>query len=84
VAEVRRLRTRAERLYPRRCVIEGRALIERIASSGARPTKARSATNALDQADDSLAANLQAAGVRVISVRDSVLRQILGASKPVS
>lgn len=84
IVRVRALRTRAQRAGAGRCVVEGRTLVEQIIDSGVRLETVFRASAAVDETDRSLGERLERSGVPVFLVRDSILRQVIGASKPVS
>lgn len=79
LAQVRALSSRAGRLAAGRCLLEGPALISQALDAGAR---LRFAIR-VEGAGGELATRLVASGVRLLDVRDSVLRQALRTPRPV-
>lgn len=84
VAPLRALTGRAGRRDAGRCVLEGRTLVAQAFAAGA-PLEAALRAESADGADDeALTGRLHAAGIVVHRVRDGVLRQVAGASRPVA
>lgn len=79
LAEVRALRTRAGRVEAAGCLLDGAALVGQALDAGA---TLRFVVRA-EGAPEPLAGRLAAAGVPVLDVRESVLRQVLHTQKPV-
>lgn len=76
VAAVRALSSRAGRLDAGRCVLEGRSLIEQAAQAGASLDMVLCAESESDPPGE-------LSGVSVVRVRDGVLRQLAGVTRPV-
>ena len=84
VATLRALGSAAARRAAGTCVVEGRSLIAQVLAAGTPIRSALRSSTATTPDDDALAALLEAAGVEVLDVRDGVLRQLAGGSRPIA